>query len=263
MSTPGEHADQGSAEGSAHYPSLQDRCVLVTGGATGIGAAVVRAFVGQGSRVAFLDVAEEPAQELVAELGGEPLFLTCDLRDVEALRAAVRTAEERLGPVRALVSNAANDDRHEVADVEPDYWDERMATNLRHHFFAAQAVRPGMAEAGGGAIVNLGSITWRLGFTGLPAYATAKAGILGLTKALARELGPERIRVNCIEPGFVETERQQELWLTPELDQRVRSAQCLPDLCQPEDVADLALFLASDQSARITARSIVIDGGWT
>lgn len=248
---------------SAQYSCLHDRPVLVTGGATGIGAAIVRAFVGQGSRVAFLDLAEEPAEALVEELEGAPLFLTCDLRDVEALRAAVRTVEERLGAARVLVNNAASDDRHDVAEVEPDYWDERMATNLRHHFFAAQAVRAGMAAAGGGAIVNMGSITWRLGFTGLPAYATAKAGILGLTKALARELGPERIRVNCIEPGFVETERQQELWLTSELDQRVRAAQCLPDLCQPEDVADLALFLASDQSARITARSIVIDGGWT
>ena len=249
------------------YPSLRERVVLVTGGATGIGESLVRRFARQGARVAFLDIADEPAATLVAELheerGTTPIYLHCDLRDIAALRRAIAEVQERCGAVRVLVNNAASDDRHATDQVEPEYWDERMAVNLRHLFFATQAVRQGMAAAGGGSIVNMGSITWRLGFAGLPAYATAKAAIVGLTKTLARELGPERIRVNCVEPGLVITERQKRLWLTPEFEREVLEAQCLPDLCRPADVACLALFLASEESAMITAQSLVIDGGWT
>ncbi|MEE8469384.1 MAG: SDR family NAD(P)-dependent oxidoreductase [Planctomycetota bacterium] len=251
----------------ASYPCLQGRAVLVTGGASGIGASLVRHFAGQGSQVAFLDVDDEAATALVAELRAEsdpaPLYFPCDLRDIGALRLAVSEVEERVGDIRVLVNNAASDDRHELDEVEPDYWDERMAVNLRHQFFAAQAVRTGMAQAGGGSIINMGSIAWRLGMTQLTAYATAKAGIVGLTKALAGELGPARIRVNCIEPGLVLTERQERLWATPEFKQQVLENQSLPDLCQPADVARLALFLASDESALISAQTFVIDGGWT
>lgn len=251
----------------ALYPSLRERVVVVTGGATGIGESLVRHFAGQGSRVAFLDVAEEPARALAAELSrsspAPPLFLCCDLRDGAALQRALGEAQERLGQVRALVNNAANDERHPLDEVTPELWDERMAVNLRHQFFAAQALRAGMAAAGGGSIVNMGSIAWRLGLPGLTPYGTAKAAIVGLTKALARELGPQRIRVNCIEPGLVMTARQERLWVTPEFEREVLGHQCLPDLCQPADVARLALFLASDESAMISGQSFVIDGGWT
>ncbi len=251
----------------ALYASLRERVVLVTGGATGIGESFVRHFVGQASRVALLDVADEPARALVAELSDSahaaPLYLPCDLRDVEALQRALAEVQERLGPVRVLVNNAASDDRRALEEVTPEYWDERMAVNLRHQFFAAQALRAGMAAAGGGSIVNMGSIAWRLGLPGLTHYGTAKAAIVGLTKALARELGPDRIRVNCIEPGLVMTGRQERLWITPEFTQKVLESQSLPDLCQPSDVARLALFLASDESAMISGQSFVIDGGWT
>lgn len=251
----------------ALYPDLRERVVLVTGGATGIGESLVRHFVRQGSRVAFLDVAEEPALALVAELtGGEcepPLFLPCDLRDIDALQRALGEVQDRLGPVRVLVNNAANDDRRALDDVTPEYWDERMTVNLRHQFFAAQALREGMAAAGGGSVVNMGSIAWRLGLEGLTHYGTAKAAIVGLTKGLARELGPDRIRVNCIEPGLVLTERQERLWVTPEFTRKVLEQQSLPDLCQPSDVARLALFLASEESTMISGQSFVIDGGWT
>jgi len=252
---------------NASYPCLEDRPVLITGGASGIGESLVRHFVGQGARVAFLDCDDEAAGALVAELDTgsphPPLFLSCDLRDIDALRKAISKAGEQLGGIRVLVNNAASDDRHEMDAVEPDYWDERMAVNLRHQFFAAQAVRTGMAQAGGGSIINMGSIAWRLGMTQLTAYATAKAGIVGLTKSLAGELGPARIRVNCIEPGLVMTERQERLWVTPEFKEQVLGYQSLPDLCQPADVARLALFLASDESAMISAQSFIIDGGWT
>lgn len=251
----------------ARYPSLQGASVLITGGATGIGAAFVRLFAGQGSRVGFLDIDDEAARKLCDDLrrhsATPPLYRHCDLRDIVDLRKAVQEIEEQLGGVRVLINNAANDDRHTLDEVEPEYFDDRIAVNLRHQFFAAQAVRAGMAGAGGGAIINLSSITWRLGYTGLPVYATAKAGILGLTKTLARELGPEQIRVNCIEPGFVATERQKRLWVTPEYEKKVQEVQALPGFCQPEDVAHLGLFLASDESRMITGQTFIIDGGWT
>lgn len=249
------------------YPSLKDRVVLVTGGASGIGESFVRGFARQGARVAFVDVDDDSASVLVSELESEdlpaPFYLHCDVTDVGGLREAVSEVEERCGTVRALVNNAANDERHALEEVEPDYWDESMAVNLRHQFFAAQAVRARMAAAGGGSIINMGSIAWRFGMTGLPAYSTAKAAIMGMTKSLARELGPQRIRVNCVEPGQTMTERQKRNWLTPELLEKVRSSQCLEDSIQPADVARLALFLASDQSKMITGQSFAIDAGWT
>jgi len=251
----------------ASYPSLKGRVVLITGGGSGIGASLVEHFAEQVAKVAFLDLAEAPSNALVASLADKglpaPLFIPCDLRDIGALQAAVARIGAELGPIRVLVNNAAHDERHTIDEVTSDYWDDRIAVNLKHQFFAAQAVSAGMTQAGGGSIVNMGSIVWRLGMTQVTAYATAKAGIVGLTKSLAGELGPARIRVNCIEPGLVMTERQKRLWVTPEFKDQVLGHQSLPDLCQPADVARLALFLASDESALISAQTFVIDGGWT
>jgi NAD(P)-dependent dehydrogenase (short-subunit alcohol dehydrogenase family) len=250
----------------ARYPSLEGRSVLVTGGATGIGASIVEHFAAQGSRVAFLDRDEPAGAALVASLDGAaahvPLFLPCDLTDVGALRLSVAAAEKALGPVRALVNNAASDDRHRWQDVTPAYWDERMAVNLRHLFFACQAVVPAMAAAGGGSIVNLSSIAWVIPSTGLPAYVTAKAGIVGLTRTLAHELGRDAIRVNCVMPGAIATERQKRLWLTPAYTAEIQSRQALKRELVPADVARLVLFLAADDSESVTNQSYVVDGGW-
>lgn len=220
----------------------------------------------QGSRVAFLDVDEASAakltQEVEAKSAHAPIFLRCDLTDIAALRAAITKAEQALGPIRALVNNAANDDRHKFSDVTPEYWDNRMEVNLRHHFFAAQAVAPGMTRAGGGSIINMSSIAWMIPSTGLPAYVTAKAGIVGLTRTLSRELGAANIRVNAISPGAIMTERQRRLWMTTEYPADVMRSQCLKRELLPDDVARLALFLASDDSSAITGQNFVVDGGW-
>lgn len=250
----------------ALYPSLRDVVVLVTGGGSGIGAAIVEQFALQGARVAFLDTAEELSAKLVHNLGSRcphsPVFLACNLLDIAALKTAVAQVEARLGPVRVLVNNAASDDRHKFADVTPEYWDERMAVNLRHQFFATQAVAPGMAAAGGGSVINMSSIAWMIPSTGLPAYVTAKAGIVGLTRTLAHELGEANIRVNCVLPGAIMTERQRRLWMTPAYLAEIMKRQSLKRELMPEEVARLVLFLAADDSAGITNQSYVIDGGW-
>src|ERR1700744_2911808 len=204
----------------AIYPSLRGRVVFVTGGGSGIGAEEVSHFAAQGAKVAFVDIADEPSRALVAKLRAAghpaPLYQYCDLRDVAALQAAIAEATRQLGPITVLVNNAANDQRHKWEDVTPEYWDEQMATNLRHQFFAIQAVAPMMREAGGGSIINFGSISWHTNHGDMPAYTTAKAAVEGLTKGMARDLGPDRIRVNCVIPGWIMTERQIKLWLTPE-----------------------------------------------
>ncbi len=250
----------------ATYPSLRERVVLVTGGATGIGAAVVEEFALQGSRVAFLDIDATASSLLIANLSTRclhpPVFLQCDLTDIAALRAAVAQVEASHGAVRVLVNNAASDDRHSFSEVTPEYWDGRMAINLRHHFFATQAVAPRMTAAGGGSIINMSSIAWMIPSTGMPAYVACKAAIIGLTRAMAHELGKSNIRVNSVLPGAILTERQRRLWWTPEYEAEIMARQALKRSLAPQEVGRLILFLAADDSAAITNQSYVIDGGW-
>ena len=246
----------------ACYPDLAGRTVFVSGGGTGIGAAFVSHFAGQGCRVAFVDIDDAPSQALAASLGADRArYFRCDVRDVAALARTLAEVAALWGPVRVLVNNAARDDRHAVPEVTPEYWDENMAVNLRHHFFAAQAVAPGMAAAGGGAIINLGSVAWLRGRPNLAVYASAKAAIAGLTRVLARELGESNIRVNSIVPGAVDTARQRALWASPADEQRFIESQCLKFRVLPEDAARAALFLASDESRAITGQSLVVDAG--
>jgi D-xylose 1-dehydrogenase len=248
---------------SAIYPSLRDRVVLVTGGAMGIGEAIVRAFAAQGSRIGFLDVADDAARNLQGELGAQATlhYAHCDVTDIAALQAAIEKVRSTLGPITVLVNNAAHDERHKVADVTPELFDDRIAVNLKHQFFAAQAIYPDMKAAQNGSIVNFGSSSWMVGDLNLSIYATAKAGVLGLTRSLAREFGPDNIRVNCVVPGWIMTARQIERWLTPEGEANLMKAQCLKRKLYPDDVARLVMFLASDDSSSITNQSHVIDGG--
>ena len=250
----------------AIYPSLRDRLVFVTGGATGIGAAHVAHFAAQGAQVAFVDIQDAPALALVERVAAaghaKPHFIHVDLRDIPALQAAVATAGRELGPITVLVNNAAHDERHKWQDVTVQYWEERLQVNLRHQFFAIQAVAPIMQSAGGGSIINFGSISWHLGMGGMPAYTTSKAGVEGLTRSFARDLGGDNIRVNCVIPGWIITERQRALWLTPEGEARTLDAQCLKRLLMPDDVARLVLWLASDDSRMCTMQTWTVDGGW-
>lgn len=240
--------------------------MLITGGASGIGASMVEHFTIQGAKVTFLDIADESASALIGKLAHNvphvPVFAHCDLTDISSLRSAIQDIESRFSAVRVLVNNAASDDRHSLAEVTPEHWDERMSVNLRHQFFVTQAVVPAMTRARGGSIINMSSIAWMIPSTGLPAYVTAKAGILGLTRTLAKELGHANIRVNCVSPGAIMTDRQRRLWMTPEYRAEIMHAQSLKRELLPEDVARLVLFLAADDSSAITGQNFVIDGGW-
>lgn len=251
--------------GRAQYPSLVDKRVIVTGGGSGIGAGLVEAFHRQGARIAFVDIDDAASEALAARLGDtvnhRPLYRHCDLTEVEPLQRVMAEIERALGGVDILINNAANDDRHTVAQVTPAYWDERMAVNLRHQFFAAQAVVPAMKRAGGGVILNFGSISWHLALAELVLYQTAKAAIEGLTRSLARDLGRDNIRVNTIVPGNIQTPRQQQ-WYTREGEAEIVAAQCLDGRIQPEDVAALALFLASDDARMCTGHDYFVDAGW-
>jgi NAD(P)-dependent dehydrogenase (short-subunit alcohol dehydrogenase family) len=248
--------------GYATYPSLAGRVAFVSGGSSGLGAEFVRHLAAQGARVGFVDVDRERGEALHRELGDDTLFLPCDVRDVPALQDALAQTAERLGPIRVLVNNAADDRRYKVEDFDVALWDDRMAVNVRHHFFAAQAVAPMMRAAGGGSIINLGSISAHIDLLDLPAYITAKAGIEGLTRTLARELGPFQIRVNCIIPGWIMTEKQLAEWVTPEAEASIARNQCLPDKLFPDDVARMMLWLAADDSRSCTAQKWIVDGGW-
>jgi len=250
----------------AHYPSLKDRAVLITGGASGIGESLVTHFARQGSRVAFLDIQDQPAQalkkSLAAEGCAEPLYIHCDLTQLPVLKFAIGQVIATLGSVEVLVNNAGNDQRHPTEEVTPEFWDRSMATNLRPHFFAAQAVVPAMRAAGRGSIINMSSIAWIIPNTGMAAYVAAKAAIVGLTRTLAHELGPHGIRVNAVLPGAIATERQKRLWYTPEYEAEILSRQALKRPIEPAEVARFVLFLAADDSSAITNQSYIIDAGW-
>jgi NAD(P)-dependent dehydrogenase (short-subunit alcohol dehydrogenase family) len=249
----------------ATYPSLRDRTAFVSGGASGLGAEFVTQLAGQGARVAFIDIDLDRGKALEQELrdqGAEALFLECDVRDVAALQRAIARSAEELGPIRVLVNNAANDHRDKVAEMDEALWDDWIAVNVRHHFFAAQAVAQMMRDAGGGSVINLGSISAHIDLMDLPGYITAKAGIEGLTRTLAREYGPWHIRVNCLIPGWIMTEKQLTEWVTPEAEESIARNQCLPDKVYPDDVARLLLWLAADDSRACTAQRWIVDGGW-
>ena len=247
------------------YPSLAGRLVLVTGGASGIGAALVRGFADQGARVGFLDLDDDAAEALVADMfhvKHPPLYRHCDLADTDALCTAIDDLRARLGPVGVLVNNAANDVRHAFAETSEARFDQLMAINLRHQFFATQAVADDMDGLGGGAVICLGSVGWMQKNAGYPVYATAKAAIHGLVGGLARELGARRIRINALVPGWVMTEKQKALWLDAEGEATIDRMQCLRARLQPDDIARAAMFLASDDAAMITGQSLIVDGGW-
>jgi NAD(P)-dependent dehydrogenase (short-subunit alcohol dehydrogenase family) len=249
----------------ATYPSLANRLVFVSGGSSGIGAELVRAFAAQGARVAFCGTKPDGGRALIDEMQASghaaPWYAACDVRDVAAYQALLRELVAREGPVHVLVNNAGRDDRHAMEDVTPEFWDDRLALNLRHYFFAIQAVAPAMADAGGGSIVNMGSVSWMRGRPNLVGYTTAKAGILGLTRTLARELGPRNIRVNAIVPGAIVTERQTTLHRDPAADQAFLDAQCLKIRLDPGHVARATLFLAADDSDGITGQHVLVDAG--
>ena len=250
----------------ARFPSLEGRPVLITGGATGIGNALVRAFAEQGAKVGFLDIEAAAGQKLAEELTSEGhtvLFERCDLTNIAALRDSIAALEARNGPTLALANNAANDARHRWEDVTPEYWDERLAVNLRHFFFAIQAVAPGMIAAKQGSIINFGSVSWRLKQGGMPGYTASKAAICGMTRGFATDLGKHGIRVNTLEPGWVMTERQLKLWVTPEVEKQIDTGQALSGRVMPDDLARACLFLASDDSAMISATVLTVDGGWS
>lgn len=250
---------------TAIYPELQDRRVIITGGATGIGAGLVEGFVAQGAQVVFVDIQDAEGEALAARLtqGARhaPVYRHLDLVDIDSVRETIAAIVAEFGGIDVLVNNAANDDRHQIADVTPAFWEERMNVNLRHLFFAAQAVAPAMREAGGGVIVNFGSISWHLALPDLVLYQTTKAAISGLTRSLARDLGGDNIRVNTIVPGNVKTPRQEK-WYTPEGEAEIVAAQCLPGRIVPQDVAALVLFLSSDGARMCTGHDYFVDAGW-
>lgn len=243
----------------AIYPSLKEKSVVVTGGASGIGAEIVQGFAAQGARVGFVDLNEAASAAMAKKTGAT--YEICDLRNIDALREALSALRTKNGPCDVLVNNAARDDRHDWQDVTPEYWDERMGTNMRHMFFAIQSCAPDMIENGGGSIVNIGSNSWWEAGGGFPAYATAKSSVHGLTRTMARDLGDHRIRVNTVVPGWIMTERQKELWAKPEALEAHRQRQCLPDLIEPVYVARMVLFLASDDAAMCSASNFMVEAG--
>jgi D-xylose 1-dehydrogenase len=251
----------------ASYPSLKDRAVFVSGGGSGIGASIVEHFAEQGAKVGFVDIDEAASKALGARLAvaghPAPLFAKCDVRDVAAYQGAIADMAGRLGPFTVLVNNAARDDRHAIEDVTPTFWDERIAVNLRHQYFAIQSVVPGMKKAGGGSIVNFSSVSYHAMTPKLSVYQAAKAAVIGMTRGLARDFGPDEIRLNSITPGWIMTQRQIDLWLTPEAEAGLMQAQCLKEKLYPPDIARMVLWLAADDSRLVTAQNFIVDGGRT
>lgn len=249
----------------AIYPDLEGKSVIITGGGSGIGEAIVRAFVRQKAKVGFIDIAAEPSLKLLEELEGEDAglrYVEADIRDITALRKAISALMEAQGPADILINNAAHDERHATPDVTPEFFDERIAVNLKHAFFAAQAVLPGMQSKGCGVIVNFSSMSWMAGQGGMPVYTASKSAMIGLTRSLARDYGVHNIRVNAVAPGWVRTERQIARWLTPEADARRLQAQCLQRWVEPSDIARFVVFLSSDEASACTAQHYVVDAGW-
>jgi NAD(P)-dependent dehydrogenase (short-subunit alcohol dehydrogenase family) len=249
----------------AIYPDLEGKSVIVTGGATGIGAAIVLGFARQKAKVGFIDIADAPAKALAAELnaaGGRVTFAHADITDIPALRNAIADLRAAHGAVDILINNAAHDDRHATPDVTPEYFDGRIAVNLKHAFFAAQAVLPDMQAKKAGAIVNFSSVSWMSGSGGMAIYTAAKSAMIGLTRSLARDYGPDNIRVNAVAPGWIRTERQEKLWIKPESEAQAMKAQCLKRWLMPEEVARFVVFLASDEASACTSQHYVVDGGW-
>lgn len=249
----------------ARYPSLEDKVVFISGGNSGIGASFVEHFAHQGAKVAFIGRGEESAREVIAACKGAkhaPRFEICDVTDVKALRATIDGFASELGEFNVLINNAANDDRHKTEDVTEDYWERMLAVNLKHYFFATQAVLPGMRRQRWGSIINIGSISWMLKNPDYPVYAMCNAAILGLSKVQATEFGPDRIRVNSLTPGWVMTQKQIDKWLTPEGEADMMNGQALKEKLFPPDIARMALFLAADDSHLITAQDYIVDAGW-
>jgi NAD(P)-dependent dehydrogenase (short-subunit alcohol dehydrogenase family) len=259
--------NQTAAHQKAAFPSLRGKRVFVTGGGTGIGEAIVKAFVEQGAVVAFVDIAREASETLCASLASAghaaPVFRYCDITDIPALQRTMAELAEQLGDFDVLVNNAANDQRHDIEDVSLDYWNERIAINQRPMFFTCQAVLPGMKKKGGGSIINFSSMSWHAKGAGYPVYATTKAAVIGLTRSLARDLGPFGVRVNTVTPGWVMTQRQIDLWVDDAAELEIKKAQCLPGKLMPDDVAAMVLFLGADDSKMCTAQDFVVDAGWT
>jgi NAD(P)-dependent dehydrogenase (short-subunit alcohol dehydrogenase family) len=249
----------------AIYPDLEGKTVIVTGGGSGIGASIVTHFARQKAKVGLIDINAEAAAAVTKALvegGGQVHAAICDLRDVDAIRAAIDEIRKKLGPIGVLINNAAHDERHKTEDVTSAYWDDRIAVNLKHQFFCAQAVLPDMKAAMAGAIINFGSTSWMVGQGGMAAYTAAKSAVLGLTRSLARDFGPYNIRVNAIAPGWIMTERQINLWLTPEGEKELMERQCLKRKLYPDDVARFTVFLASEEASACTNQHYVVDGGW-
>ena len=249
----------------ATYPSLHGKTVLITGGGSGIGEAITRRFAEQGSKVAFVDIADAPSKALAAELTAAGLsvhYEHCDVREIPVLQATIAKIAAALGPITILINNAAHDQRHPTPEVTSDYFDERIAVNIKHQFFCAQAVLPGMIAAGGGSIVNFGSTSWMVGQGGMAVYTMAKSAVLGLTRSLARDYGQHNIRCNAIAPGWIMTERQLTNWLTPEAEKELMNRQCLKRRLMPDELARATLFFASDESSACTNQQYVVDGGW-
>ena len=248
---------------NAVYPSLKNKVVVVTGGASGIGESITRAMAKQGAMVGFLDFDEAASKKLTKELNSECVVSEiCDLIDINQLQNSVQNISSKLGPIDVLVNNAARDDRHSLESVTSEYFDERIATNLKHQLFAAQAVMSDMEKNGGGAIINMGSTSWMIGQGGMPCYTTAKSAIQGLTRGLARDLGPKNIRVNCVVPGWIMTERQMSMWLTPDSEKELMETQCIKRKLIPEDIAKFVLFMASDEAGACSNQTYIVDGGW-